>query len=153
MTRPGPTAAVWVVAAGLAVAIGVARAAPGGGHGGGNGGGGGGVGHGSPPPKALVIAGEVEGLYPGGAATLPLRITNPHSFAVTVTSLVIEVLQPEANCPAGALVVDQPPLGTVVPRDAATTVDVTVRMLATAPDGCQGATFPLRYTVSAIKAR
>jgi hypothetical protein len=137
-----PAVAALAVAAGLAALYGVAEAARGGGGGGDRG-----------ANAPLTITGDVEGLYPGGAAPLSLRIANPHPFDVTVSSLRVEVRDPGGGCPAATLSVDEPPVGTVLPRRSTATVPVMIRMPTTAPDACQGAAFPLEYTVTAVKSR
>jgi len=145
--------AVAIVAAALAAAgaAQLATAAKGG-----NGGGGGGGGGGGPKPanaKPLVVSGFVEGLYPGGTSTLQVTVTNDNNVAIAVASVRVDASDAGPSCPASVLTFTPPPAGLFIAAGATTNVPVGVTMAADAPDACQGATFPLRHTVTGTKAR
>jgi hypothetical protein len=96
------------------------------------------------------IGGEVEGLYPGAAATLEATVTNPHPFAIRVTNAGATVLDAGTGCPASMLQVDDAEPDVVIPAHSTGTVSLRVRMSRSAPDACQGATWPLRFTGTAV---
>ena len=108
--------------------------------------------------RVFVISGSVVGLYPGGSATLALRVHNPLHQAISVRTITIVADAANSGCAASYLAagaslsplnsVDtitlSPPL--VIPKGQA--VDgplVPITLLKTAPDACQNATFLLRY--------
>jgi len=115
--------------------------------------------------RVFVISGNVDGLYPGAAATLPLRVHNPLHRAISVNTITIVADNANAGCAASYLAAGSgpaplnslytitlsPPL--VIPRGQ--TVDgpqVPITLLKTAPDACQNATFLLHYGGTASRA-
>jgi hypothetical protein len=102
--------------------------------------------------KADKPKGSVAGLYPGGTATLEVSVTNTNGVAVAVESVSVEATDAGPGCPASVLTFTSPSPGQVIGRDATATVPVGVSMAAQAPDDCQGATFPLRHTVTGSRA-
>ena len=117
---------------------------------------GGGGGGGGPKPstaKPLVVSGFVEGLYPGATSTLQVAVTNDNNVAIAVASVRVDASDAGPECPASVLTFTPPPAGQVIAAAASANVPVTVTMASDAPDACQGATFPLRHTVTGTKAR
>jgi hypothetical protein len=96
------------------------------------------------------IAGEVDGLYPGADATLEVRLTNPHPFAIRVISTTVTVLDAGSACPASMLEIGDLQSAVVVPPGGTGSVPLDVRMSAQASDACQGATWPLVFTGTAV---
>ena len=98
----------------------------------------------------FVIAGEVDGLFPGAETTLDARLTNPHPFPIRVISTSVIVLDASPGCPASMLQIGDSQMTIVVPAGGTGTVPLHVRMSRSAPDACQGATWPLEFTGTAV---
>lgn len=96
------------------------------------------------------IAGEVGGLFPGADTTLDAVVTNPHPFAIRVISTTVTVLDASQACPASMLEIGDSDATVEVPPGGTATVPLDVRMSLDAPDACQGATWPLRFTGTAV---
>jgi LPXTG-motif cell wall-anchored protein len=109
---------------------------------------------GAPPAHArdeFEIAGEVDGLYPGAETTLDAVVTNPYPFAIRIMSTSAMVLDAGAACPASMLEVGDAQATVDVPAGATGIVPLPVRMDMSAPDACQGATWPLMFTGTAVR--
>lgn len=98
----------------------------------------------------FTIAGEIDGLYPGAARTLDATVTNPYPFAIRVSSVTVIVGDAGPSCPATMLEVGGSAGGVEVAGHATGIVLLEVRMEMRAPDACQGATWPLRFTASGL---
>jgi hypothetical protein len=96
------------------------------------------------------IAGEVDGLYPGAEATLEARVTNPHPFTIRVISTSATVFDASPSCPASMLDIGDSETSVDVPPRGTGTVPLEVRMSLSAPDACQGATWPLEFSGTAV---
>lgn len=94
----------------------------------------------------FTVAGEIDGLYPGAVATLDATVTNPYPFAIRVSSVAVGVGDAGPGCPASMLEVGGSVGSVEVAGHATGTVPLEVRMQASAPDACQGAMWPLRFT-------
>lgn len=102
-------------------------------------------------PKSFEVSvGRVTGLYPGSVTDVPVSYTNPNSFAIRVTDATLSGKGP-ASCPASFLRTGQHRPGVVVPRQATVETRLPFGMLATAPDGCKGASFAVTVTASAVR--
>jgi hypothetical protein len=103
------------------------------------------------PAPGFSVSGRVTGLYPGRTRAVSLRVANRHRVAILVTSLTARVRDGRAGCPARSLLV-VPFRGAVrvAPRRRAR-IGVLVRMRRSAPDACQGASFPLRFRGRAVR--
>lgn len=107
------------------------------------------VGWGMPTAHAaeeFTIAGEVDGLFPGAVATLEARVTNPHPFAIRVSAVAVTVADAAPGCPASMLEVGESAGSVVVAGGSSGIIPLDVRMHLNAPDACQGAIWPLRFT-------
>ncbi len=102
--------------------------------------------------REFVVSGQVLGLHPGAVKPLVLTVRNPNSLAIRVTSISVTVGAAGATCPATTVVVPRWSGSLLVPRDGTAAVTLSSRMSASAPDGCQSATYPLSYGGSAVKA-
>ncbi len=96
--------------------------------------------------NAFGITGSVTGLYPGRSTSLQLTVANPQHHDITVTSIATTVGNASASCPSSYLQVTEFAGSVLVAAQHQVTVTVTASMLASAPDGCQGANFPLVYS-------
>jgi hypothetical protein len=115
--------------------------------------------------RVFVISGNVDGLYPGGSATLKLRVRNPLDKSISVSTVTIIGVPTRSGCPASNLAAGSglAPLNslytiTLSPPLVITsgqTVDgpqVPITLLKAAPDACQNATFLLLYGGTATSA-
>jgi len=103
-------------------------------------------------PTTFGIAGSVGGLYPGDSAPLRLKLRNPYGFAIVVTSISTAVSSAGPKCVSGNLTVPAFTGQVKVPARGQAQTFVTVTLRHKAPDGCQGAVFPLSYSGIARKA-
>lgn len=106
----------------------------------------------------FIISGNVAGLYPGGSATLALRVRNPLEASIRVETLTILAFDANSGCSASQLAagttltplntVDtitlSPPL-VVAPGQTLEATRVPITLLRSAPNACQNATFVLGY--------
>jgi len=116
----------------------------------------------SPPTGTFTISGDVPGtLAPGLGAAVPVTITNPLTFPLTVTDLVMtpaagssnpgcdgatNLSVAQSNMAGGAVSVVVPAGGSVLlPAQGATAPVVTMLDLGSNQDACKGATFSLTY--------
>jgi hypothetical protein len=115
--------------------------------------------------EVFVISGNVDGLFPGGTAALPLRIHNPLTSSIRVDTLTLIAGAANAGCAPANLAAGpglaplnnvytitlSPPL--VIPKGRTVggpQLPITLR--PSAPDACQNATFPLVYGGTAVRA-
>lgn len=92
------------------------------------------------------IAGGLGGLFPGTASPLVLSVYNPNKVAITVTSITTTVGDASTGCPATYLSVASFGGSLAVGPKQTATVAVPAQLSHSAPDACQGAVFPLRYS-------
>jgi hypothetical protein len=119
----------------------------------------------SPAPAGFTITGDQPAaLAPGLGGPVPVAITNPQSFPITVTDLVVTVAAgssnpgcdgatnlsvAQSNMAGGAVSVVVPAGGSVVlPAQGATAPVVTMPDLASNQDACKGAVFTLDYAAT-----
>ena len=105
--------------------------------------------------RAGRCAGEnpgVEGLAPGVTRTLFLKLSNPNNGDISVQSLTVAVGDSSKTCTGANVRVGALTGPVFVPGRGTAQVTLPVTMLGTAPGACQGATFPLTYGGSAVKA-
>ena len=119
----------------------------------------------SPAPTGFTITGDQPTvLAPGLGGPVPVTITNPQSFPITVSNLVVTVAagssQPgcdgatnlsvaQSNMTGGAVSVVVPAGGSVVlPAQGATAPVVTMLDMASSQDACKGAVFTLQYAAT-----
>jgi hypothetical protein len=125
----------------------------------------------SPPgPSGLfAISGSVPGLlFPGGGGPLPLTVSNPFDFDLTVTALSVNVLSgssmpgcdgptnlqvTQSNTAGGSVSVVVPAHGSVtLPAQGATTPHVAMVDLATNQGACKNAIFTFSYAGQGTRA-
>jgi len=102
--------------------------------------------------KDFIVTGQVTSLDPGVNRSLVLTVRNPNNFAIRVTSVTVAASAASSSCPAGALTLPSWTGSLLVPKDGTTTLTLQLLLKATAPDACQGATWPLTYGGTAVKA-
>jgi hypothetical protein len=111
-----------------------------------------------------LTVGPMVGIYPTGSKHIPLTFSNPHNFDIVVKTVAVQAADASSTCSATHL---QRPSGTValaspvlVPKNgtaagpSSTSPDgqvLRVTMLNTAPDQCQGVSFPISVTAMAEK--
>lgn len=110
-----------------------------------------GKGGGARDPHTFEISGEVTGLAPAVERTLTLKVENEERSTIVVESLDVAVGDATASCAGSNVEVGAVPLPVEVRPNGEVFLDVPIRLVATAPDACQGATFPLTYTGTAAK--
>lgn len=97
------------------------------------------------------IGGSVNGLYPGLTKPLKLTVSNPQHFAIVVTSVTVAVGNASQACGAANLSVTHFSGRRRVGAKGSARVTLEVTLAHSAPDACQGAVFPLRYSGRAVK--
>ena len=98
----------------------------------------------------FTVGGDIAGLYPGAEMTLDAEVTNPFPFAIRVVSVSVAVADAGPGCPASVLSVSGSTDAVEVPAGRVGIVPLDVRMSSDAPDACQGATWPLRFTATGV---
>ena len=106
----------------------------------------------APAPGTFGISGDVDGLYPGVTRKLQLTITNPNAFAIKVTKLKVTVTRASAQCGARTIETKAQKPGFRVPANGEVTATVRVTMPKDAPNACQGVTYPLKFSGTAVQA-
>lgn len=101
----------------------------------------------------FYISGQVGGLVPGKASSLPITVTNPNPYPIHVLTVDTGVVTPP-TCPAGSLRVGRFSADTTVTAPARGTVEVSVPVELTDSttqdqSGCAGVAFPLTFTGTA----
>lgn len=111
---------------------------------------------GGPTKSFGVTVGDVAGVYPTGVTEVPLDFSNPHAFAIRVTTLEIVVGDPgQPDCTAGDLAAESPSGvlggGIDVPARGSVSTTFDVGLPADAPDDCQAASWTVTVTATAVK--
>ena len=100
---------------------------------------------------SIGVSGNVTGLYPGAALPLTLKLSNPYSFDVVVTSINVATGAAVAGCGGEWIRAEALAAPVVVAKKSSTNTDITVRMHNDAPGACKNATWALTYSGSADK--
>ena len=106
----------------------------------------------APAPGTFGISGDIDGLYPGTTRTTELRITNPNAVPIRVTSLAVKVSRASAQCGPRTIQTKAQKKDFRVPANGQATAVLRVTLRIGVPNACQGATYPLTYTGSAVQA-
>jgi hypothetical protein len=101
---------------------------------------------------AFTVKGQVSGLYPGRVTKLPLKLVNRNGFAIKVTSVAVKVGSASAACTYANVSVTKFAGALKVGPNSSRRLSLRITMRRSAPDGCQGAKFPLFYRGTAVKA-
>ena len=116
-------------------------------------------------PRTFGISGKLQGIYPTFDESLRVMFTNPHRFDIVVTELTVQPQVPTTECSVDISEFTIAPLpddgewpdnGVLVSKrtgNTAGTQSVHVGFkINDLPDGCQGKSFRLDYTGTAIRA-
>lgn len=104
----------------------------------------------------FTITGSVSHLAPGAPGQLTLLVTNPKTVAISVRHLAVTPGSPApqscafTNLDLSQAVYDSATGFAVAPNNGTATHDFTISLKSTAPDSCQGVTFPLNYAGTAF---
>lgn len=93
----------------------------------------------------FTISGALSDLYPGERVKLVLTVTNPFTYAITVTSIITTVANASPKCAAKFLTVASFQGSRAVSAGRSIHISVVAVMRHSAPNACQGVTFPLQY--------
>jgi hypothetical protein len=105
-----------------------------------------------PAARSFLVSGDVTDLAPGVTRPLRLRLTNPNHSDISVEAVQVTVGNSSTGCSGGSLRVAALPGPVFVPRLGEAGVTLGVTMSASALSICDGASFPLTYGGSAVKA-
>ena len=101
--------------------------------------------------KALTISGSVENLQPGLPTKLNAVVRNRSRYQLRLRSVQAKVGDASPACPRSMLLTRAVRLRGVLRPHQSRTVPLSVTLVATAPDACQNATFPLRFRARAAR--
>ncbi len=100
--------------------------------------------------SALSVSGHVRGLYPGARKGIRVELHNGSRRWVIVRAIKADVRDGASGCSPANLSTVTKELGYPrVRRHKTRRIGVRIRMWQTAPDACQGVTFPLSFRVRA----
>ena len=95
--------------------------------------------------SAPRVKGHVKNLYPGAQRRLRAKVRNRSNKAVVLRSIRTKVKGAGAGCAKGNLKAHTVHPHQRVRAHDRTKVRIPIKMVAAAPDACQGARFPLRF--------
>jgi hypothetical protein len=98
----------------------------------------------------FTLSAQVSGLYPNATLMAGVRVDNPQSYAISVRTASVTVGDANAGCTSANLTTS--PFGGAVDvaANGSGTVPIRLHMLTSAPDACQGASFPLSFEATAV---
>jgi LPXTG-motif cell wall-anchored protein len=88
------------------------------------------------------------GLYPDADVSVPVTVHNPLDYDLAVHTARVHVGDANPDCTAQYLEASSYAGDVVAPSQSDATIVIRMHMLASAPDACQGATFPLSFVAS-----
>jgi hypothetical protein len=94
---------------------------------------------------ALTVSGAVRSLFPGAHSRLPLIVRNNRGFRIRMVSLTVRIRNARRGCGREYVRIGRFRRLPVVPAHGFRTLDLPVTMLASAPDACKRAVWPLRF--------
>jgi hypothetical protein len=106
---------------------------------------------GAADPQFTLTANFV-GLYPNANVTVPVTVHNPLDDDLAVHTASVRVGDASPACSSANLQAESFTGDVLVRAGSDGTIPLRMHMPATAPDGCQGARFPLIFTASATPA-
>ena len=98
------------------------------------------------------VSGSITDLVPGDQRTLTVQLTNENPFTVSVNQIKVTATAASAGCGVANLSISPLPAPVLVDGNASGTAGVPIMLVATAPEACQGATFPFTFAVEVTKA-
>jgi hypothetical protein len=103
--------------------------------------------------QRVELRGRVAGLFPGEQRPLVVTLANRTDRLVRVSRVVVHPSRAAKGCGADQLRARPVRTNVVIEPDRRAAVSVPVRLAPTAPDACQGVTFPLRMRASVRPVR
>lgn len=100
---------------------------------------------------AVVIEGNVAGLYPGAGERLRLTLRNRSRRVAIVRRVGARVGDAGPGCPRSYLKTKARHLRLHMPAHSVRRVGLPTRLRAAAPDACQQVGFPLRYRARVVR--
>jgi len=98
----------------------------------------------------VSLSGSATGLFPGASVPLPVKVRNRGARPLVITRIQVLAGAPGAACAGSNLRVAIPKRsGLRLGAHASATTTLSLQMLQSAPDACQGATIPLRFKARA----
>ena len=105
-------------------------------------------------PNAVAHAADVQftlttnytGLYPDADVSVPVTVHNPAAYDLAIHTADVRVGDATPSCAASNLEASSYSGDVVAPAHRDATIRIRMHMVASAPDTCQGATFPLSFT-------
>ncbi len=102
------------------------------------------------PQFTLTV--DYRGLYPGADVDVPVTVANRQSYPIVVRTATTSVGDAGPACTRANVTVTTFTGDVRVPAHGTAVVPLHFRMLASAPDTCQGATFPLSFRAEGAPA-
>jgi hypothetical protein len=102
-------------------------------------------------PKRFSISGHVDGLLPGRRLPLVLRIRNPWSRRIRVTSIGARIAASGRPCPLRNVKISRFRGSLAVRPRSIRTLVLTASLRVGAPAACEGATFALTFFGTAVR--
>ncbi len=102
--------------------------------------------------QEFTLSVTYSGLYPNADLSVPVVVHNAQPFDLAVHSADVAVGDASPACPAENLIARSFVGDVVVGAGRDGTIPIRMQMPASAPDACQGATFPLRFRASGSPA-
>jgi hypothetical protein len=101
--------------------------------------------------QALVLSGKVGHLFPGERTVIVVRVRNREPFPLRLKWVGVRIGKLRTGCPKTALVVKPLRAKRRIGARRFIRIRLKVIMKATAPNGCQGMRFPLRFRGRAVR--
>lgn len=100
----------------------------------------------------LRVSGYVTGLYPGASKSMTVTVRNPLGDPVEVRWVGAKVRDAGPDCRGENLVAQPSRQQVQIEPHGVSGLELEISMRPSAPDVCQGATFPLRFRARALVA-
>ncbi len=98
--------------------------------------------------QEFTLSASVDGLFPRADIEAPVTVHNPLPYAIAVHTADVIVGSASSSCPATNLTAQSFVGDVTIPRGGTAAVTIRMQMPASAPNACQGATFPLTFVAS-----
>ena len=106
----------------------------------------------SPNARTVVVHGRVRGLFPGARKQMRVVLRNTTPETVRLTGITAVVANASPTCRARNVSVRGFVGSRTIPALASIRVPLRSRMRPKAPNACQGARFPVRFTATLATA-
>ncbi len=97
------------------------------------------------PVTSFSLSADFVGLFPGADLGAPVTARNPQPYALIVKTASVSISDAGPGCAASNVTVQSFSGDVTVPAGGSATIPVRIQMSPSAPDACQGATFPLQF--------